>query len=508
MAKNTNYDFNPVTPATITSELYTDVNSGSNTLGDPAPRGFKGGVDFVITNSGYQDIDNTGSLGTFTGATVPAITTQTDYELDVTVDGVTYQLATIAIANTDDWDSICTAIQTSLQGATSSTETCAIVNGSIRVSSVTNGVGSAIIIAAGTAGTGSGDLLAVIDALGADYTTSIQTAVNGITLTEGVDYELQDIDTEKSLLTANFVSPGFDIYTRYELLSSAYETGDLYFSYKAVLSYNNANQINGIRTDIDTNTAAIAAGGQVLQQYIKGLELSNNVANPNDGIDIQPGQITDDTNSEYLVLPSIFYKSLGSTFVKGAGTAGTPVGGLDTGTVAVDTFYYSWIIKETSSGDIDVLLSASKTSPIIPSGWEAESFTGDVVLTDGSGNILGFLQTGNRFVYDETIEEISVTSAGTTRTTGTLNSAPPDYPAIVDVTVQENTTGYYKIGATHENDVVPSSTYFTLTTSSGSTRVSTYQEIVVDSSSQIYYRLSVVTNVFQVFMNGFLNPKR
>lgn len=136
-------------------------------------------INTADESSGYAEISNTGSLGAFTGATVPAIATQSDYELDVTVDGTAYQLATISINVADDWDDICTAIETSLQAATSSTETCAIVAGKIRITSATTGDSSAIVIAAGTAGTGSGDLLAVIDALGATYTTNLDTPVDG-----------------------------------------------------------------------------------------------------------------------------------------------------------------------------------------------------------------------------------------------------------------------------------------------------------------------------------------
>jgi hypothetical protein len=134
---------------------------------------------------GYQEISNTGSVGSFPSTTVAGIATQTDYELDVTVTTAgtptTYQLADISISITDDWDTIAAAIETSLQTASTGTETCEISNGKIKITADSYG-GSNIGIAAGTAGTGSGDLLAVIDALGGgtDYTTSIGTAVAGL----------------------------------------------------------------------------------------------------------------------------------------------------------------------------------------------------------------------------------------------------------------------------------------------------------------------------------------
>jgi len=48
------------------------------------------------------------------------------------------------------------------------------------------------------------------------------------------------------------------------------------------------------------------------------------------------------------------------------------VGGLDTGSVAADTWYYVWIIHETATGNISFMLSTSTTAPTNPSGWTAE----------------------------------------------------------------------------------------------------------------------------------------
>lgn len=139
----------------------------------------------ALATNGYQDLTNTGSLGGFPAATVPAIATQVDYELDITIDGVLHQLATISINVADDWTTIAAAIQTALQTATGGTETVAL-NGTagsetIRVTSAdTFGTTSTVLIAAGTAGTGSGDLLGVITALGATYTATVGTAVAGL----------------------------------------------------------------------------------------------------------------------------------------------------------------------------------------------------------------------------------------------------------------------------------------------------------------------------------------
>lgn len=134
------------------------------------------GVDDIAT-SGYAEISNTGTLATFGSAVVPALPSAT-YDLDVTADSTLRQVAT-ALLVTDTWAQIAAKIQVALRALTTSTETVAIVNGKIKVTSATSGIASSILIAAGTAGSGGGDLLAAIDAIGATYVTSLDAPVDG-----------------------------------------------------------------------------------------------------------------------------------------------------------------------------------------------------------------------------------------------------------------------------------------------------------------------------------------
>ncbi len=128
--------------------------------------------------AGIATVSNTGTLGEFNPTTVPGLATLSNYTLDVTIDGGTLQqLDDISINVADDWNDIAAAIQTSLQAATSSTETCTITAGKIQITSATTGESSTVVIADGT-GTGTA-LLAAITALGADYTATIDTPVDG-----------------------------------------------------------------------------------------------------------------------------------------------------------------------------------------------------------------------------------------------------------------------------------------------------------------------------------------
>lgn len=171
---------NPATRATVELELFgtattvVDVGFQAQTLAGVAFITTEAGT--ISTQSGFQEIDSTPVV--FSGSTVPAITAAT-YDLDVTVDGGGLNQLSFAIAVTDNWDAIVAEIQVQLRAATGSTETVTIVNGNIRITSATASDSSAILIAAGTAGSGGGDLLAFIVASVANMTATILTAVAG-----------------------------------------------------------------------------------------------------------------------------------------------------------------------------------------------------------------------------------------------------------------------------------------------------------------------------------------
>src|SRR5690606_11832846 len=73
--------------------------------------------------------------------------------------------------------------------------------------------------------------------------------------------------------------------------------------------------------------------------------------------------------------------------------------GLDTGSKAANATYHVFVIRKDDDGTGDVLLSASATSPTVPVGWTRVQRLG-AILTDGSGNIRPFVQSGNKFMHN------------------------------------------------------------------------------------------------------------
>lgn len=78
-------------------------------------------------------------------------------------------------------------------------------------------------------------------------------------------------------------------------------------------------------------------------------------------------------------------------------TGSTGAGGLDTGSMANDTWYAVWLIAKPD-GTIDAMLSTSATSPTMPSGYTYKMRMG-WVRSDGSANLYRTKQVGNKAVY-------------------------------------------------------------------------------------------------------------
>jgi hypothetical protein len=74
----------------------------------------------------------------------------------------------------------------------------------------------------------------------------------GTQLTVDVDYEIDDIDEEAT------AEAGYNVYTRAKVLNATYQTGSIYITYKAVLSYPDADYFNDIVFDVNAKTLTSA----------------------------------------------------------------------------------------------------------------------------------------------------------------------------------------------------------------------------------------------------------
>lgn len=97
--------------------------------------------------------------------------------------------------------------------------------------------------------------------------------------------------------------------------------------------------------------------------------------------------------------------------------------GLDTGSDAGDTWYYLYVIYNPSTATVASLLSASATSPTLPSGYTYFALVG-AVRNDGSSNFIKYQQNGADVSY-EALNSVLTGGSATTETQITISSFVP-----------------------------------------------------------------------------------
>lgn len=126
--------------------------------------------------------------------------------------------------------------------------------------------------------------------------------------------------------------------------------------------------------------------------YLNGLQISNDVVNPDEIVSIEAGRARDSGNENDIILSAAVDVDISES---GAG-------GLDTGSVAASTFYAVYVIGDSTEYSSPAgILSADLDEPLLPNGYDMYRRVG-YVLTDGSSDILPFDQLGSgndRYMY-------------------------------------------------------------------------------------------------------------
>lgn len=154
--------------------------------------------------------------------------------------------------------------------------------------------------------------------------------------------------------------------------------------------------------------AALPASAQAQAGYISGLTLSNNTGAPTTSLDIAVGVATSSngTTAFNMKLASGLTKSLAAVWAVGTGT-----GGLDTGTVANNT-YHVWLIARSDTGVVDVAFSLSASAPTIgtniPAAYDRYRRIGSIIRLGGT--IRSFIQTGDTFILGTAILNYTTTT--------------------------------------------------------------------------------------------------
>ena len=150
--------------------------------------------------------------------------------------------------------------------------------------------------------------------------------------------------------------------------------------------------------------------------YLSGMGLSNATDTEHD-ITVAVGEVRDNANAVDIVLASAMTKRIDATWASGSGN-----GGLASGvSIATNTWYHVHAI--VVSGSVDIGFDTSITAANLVANNSASAFRRiGAVLTDGSSNILNFIQDGDEFIFKAQIVNINATAIGTSRVTQAVST--------------------------------------------------------------------------------------
>lgn len=242
---------------------------------------------------------------------------------------------------------------------------------------------------------------------------------------------------------------------------------------------------------INVSSGYYVGGTFALRGYLAGLSLSNDSGSPNTTIDTSAGIAASDDFTVLMALAAF-------TKTTGAWTLGSGGGCLDTGVVAINTWYHLFVIQRTDTGVVDELCSTSIGSPTFPTSYTKKRRIGSF-KTDGASNIILFFQYADEF-YWKTPPTIDVSAAnpGTAAVTRTLTvPTGVKVQAIVEVGINNSTSNTVAVylSSLDTTDSVPSVTAAPLATVSGGNASATASAIAqarvwTNASAQIRSRLS------------------
>lgn len=267
---------------------------------------------------------------------------------------------------------------------------------------------------------------------------------------------------------------------------------------------------NNPGADLDDNFNALNAQFNVPPPFFRsGMNLINDSVTPNTVLDVGTGAVADSADAVWIQLSQEFFGSTGGTWTAGAGTSGSPVDKMGNGlTVAINTWYHVYAIINASAADIYFDTSASAANA--PAGTTAYRWIG-AFLTDGSGNIVPFIQIGNKFVWSVPRLDVNAVNIPDTSAHTASLSAPPGFRTEVEINVNftdtQNSTEYLLVTYPGQTDTAPSASAFSVAVLASLQEGTMIMETAVNTSQKIRYRssdggagrqISIITNSWAI----------
>lgn len=236
---------------------------------------------------------------------------------------------------------------------------------------------------------------------------------------------------------------------------------------------------------LQTNGSGVlsfVSGGSLLRSYLAGLTMST--AGASATMTIAVGQATDSGNTDSMTLSSSIGKTT-SSWAVGSGN-----GGLDTGSIAINTWYHFFLIKRPDTQVVDVLFSLSATAPTMPTNYTLKRRIGSGV-TDSASQWTRFIQSGDFFQRLDPFVDYSQSNPGTTAVTVTLFGTPDGINAQWVGTFKITSSGAIINAIVTDlavNDIAPGNPSHGPSLG-GAGQAGSYLRVRTNTSRQIRYRL-------------------
>lgn len=248
----------------------------------------------------------------------------------------------------------------------------------------------------------------------------------------------------------------------------------------------------------------VVLGSVVLPGYLQGLVLANNAVDAANDIDIAAGVAASDSGLDMMLLASSLTKRLDAAWA-----VGTNQGGLDTGAKAASTWYHVFAIKRPDTGVVDGLFSLSATAPTLPASYTLKRRIG-AVRTDGSGNLIAFVQLGNHFSWVNPTLDVNLTTLDVTAQLVALRvPSGVVVEAVANIGISHaSASRFVYVSPTFATDEAPLSDGNTATAVSvaGATQTVAAFRCWTNTSGQVRARSSGAATTFQMATLGWVDP--
>ncbi len=342
---------------------------------------------------------------------------------------------------------------------------------------------------------------------------AVEIIVNGVSVIKTTDTTVSlgtagdwvDNESERAVSTYGYVY--INAAGVIELDDQAPDASDPDDNTSGILRYNNTGTDTSWRRCIgefymnSTGSGELDADGvwnfdelNVLpRSFLTGLVLSNGTDADHD-IDIAAGECRDSANDTNMRLVPPITKQIDATWA-----VGTAAGGLSSSLTAPanDTWYH--VHQIIVAGVVDVGFDTSITAANLVTDHSATAFRRiGSVLTDGSANILAFVQNGDDFAWDVPVRDWNATNPGTSAVTQacTVPTGVIVYPKLA-ISLDDGTIAadiHMLVTALSQTDTAASGSNFSIKLRNSSVAVgfsSFISDVWTNTSSQIRTRLSV-----------------